>query len=161
MRPTTPGWVYVLESARPGVVKIGRTARNAGARAREIEGDGAYAGFAPFREVLSRPVSDCCAVEAAAHRMLSHRRVRAAGRSRELFAVPADEARRVVEAAAESLRGRYVLPHRRPASKRRWHAATRAVLRPGRGCPPGMARRVLGAALVLLALWHLAGLLPP
>lgn len=161
MKPTTAGWVYVLESARPGVVKIGRTARNAGARAREIEGDGAYADFAPFREAWSRPVSDCCAVEAAAHRMLSHRRVRAAGRSRELFAVPADEARRVVEAAADSLRGRYVLPHQRPASKRRWHAVMRAVPRPGQRCLPGMARRVLGAALVLLALWHLAGLLPP
>lgn len=161
MKPTTPGWVYVLESARPGVLKIGRTARNAGARAREIEGDGAYADFAPFREVWSRPVSDCCAVEAAAHRMLSHRRVRAAGRSRELFAVPADEARRVVEAAADALRGRYVLPHRRPASKRRWRAALRPVLRPGRRYPLGVTRRVLGAMLVLLALWRLAELLPP
>lgn len=150
--PTTPGWVYVLASARPGVVKIGRSTRNAGARARELAGSEGYAGFGPFREVLARPVADCAHVEAAAHRMLAHRRVRV-GRTpaRELFQVEADEACRVVEAAAGSLRGRTApargrTPRRGP--RLRWHPRRRTW-------------RAVGAGLLLLAaLWSL-GVLPP
>ena len=149
--PSTPGWVYVLASVRPGIVKIGRSTRNAGARARELEGSTGYARFGPFREVLARPVADCAHVEAAAHRMLAHRRVRI-GRTpcRELFRVELGEACRVVEAAAGSLRGRPAPPQRRPARRGpplRWRPRSRAW-------------RMVGAGLVLLAsLWSL-GMLP-
>ncbi len=150
--PTTPGWVYVLASARPGVVKIGRSTRNAGARARELAGSEGYAAFGPFREILAWPVADCAHVEAAAHRMLAHRRVRI-GRtpSRELFQVEAGEACRVVEAAAGSLRGRAAPARRRPVRR-----GLRLRWRPGR-----RTWRTVGAGLVLLAaLWSL-GVLPP
>lgn len=110
---TTPGWVYVLAStSHPGVVKVGRTGRNALGRARELDRSEGYATFGPWQEVWSRAVSDSGHVETAAHRMLAHRRLRI-GRStfRELFRVDAGEACRVVEAAAGSLR--------RPPSPRR------------------------------------------
>ena len=147
--PTTPGWVYVLAStSKPGVVKIGKTTRNAIGRARELGREGGYAGFGPFTEVLSRPVSDCGHVESAVHRMLAHRRVRV-GRStcRELFRVDADEACRVVEAAAGSLRR---LPGAAP--RRRRGRAQRAFW------GVRLRGRTLAAAVVLLALlWLLDG----
>lgn len=144
MSPTTPGWVYVLASSRPGVVKIGHSTRNAGARARELGGSEGYAQFGPFREIMARPVADCTHVEAAAHRMLAHRRVRV-GRTpmRELFQVDAGEACRVVEAAAASIRGRpAAAPPRRRKRRGRLRLSAQAW------------RAVLGGIILLAALWH-------
>lgn len=152
MISTTPGWVYVLASTtRPGVVKVGKTTRNAAGRAKELGRSEGYAEFGPFAEVWSRAVSDCARVESAAHRMLAHRRVKVRRTlCRELFQVEADEACRVVEAAANSLRGRSV-PVRRRAFRPAWRPRLSR-----------RARRMVGGTLALLALlWLLDGLALP
>lgn len=127
--PTTPGWVYVLVSSRPGVIKIGRSTRHAGVRAQELEQCEGYAEYGPFREVMSRPVADCSRVEAAAHRMLEHRRIKVGNApARELFHVEVSEACRVVHAAASSLYGRPEQRRsydRRTYSRRFWPAPRR------------------------------------
>ncbi len=125
--PQVPGWVYVLTNpGLPGCVKIGGTSRTATHRARELVSE--YGTAAPFVIARRLAVADWFAVEQAAHRMLSDRRV---PRS-ELFEVTPREAVRVIRVAAAayarpwglsawmrrlsfgpSSRGRYGTPWRR------------------------------------------------
>ena len=122
-----PGWVYVMSCPDfPHCVKIGGTSRTAMHRAGELVGEYGTAGR--FAVLDRHPVSDWFAVEQAAHRMLSDRRL---PRS-ELFRVAPAEASRVIRAAARAYdrpslfrrlllprlvlapqRGRYGLPWRR------------------------------------------------
>lgn len=126
VRPTIPGCVYVLASgSHPGIVKVGRTSRSAYSRALELDVAPGYAAFAPWREVWSEVVSDTGYVEGAAHRMLAHHRIRFDRIAcRELFRVEPAEARRVVSAAAQSLRGRpRAVPARRERAGVLWRRA--------------------------------------
>jgi hypothetical protein len=90
------GWVYVLETGRAGVLKIGHTTRTPRDRGRELEADPAYRDFAPFTTVWCMPVAHAHAVEARVHRMLGDRRVRG-----ELFRVDLEEVKLVAMAAAQ------------------------------------------------------------
>ena len=95
----SPGWVYVLTNpAYPGCVKIGGTGRTATHRARELLHE--YGPGQPFAvaEDCLFPVSDWRNVEAAAHRMLSDRRL---PRS-ELFRCSPVQAARTIKAAARA-----------------------------------------------------------
>ncbi len=145
VKPTTPGWVYVLESSRPGVVKIGLSTRSAEARARELDRCADYAAYGPFREVWSRAVPDCPAVEAAAHRMLAHKRVQVGGSPcRELFRVDTAEACRVLAAVADSRRGRHAAPSRRPTRPAgSWRSGRRSLRATMRGVAGLVAASVL------------------
>ena len=152
VRPTVPGWVYVLASqSKPGIVKIGRTTRNAIGRARELERSEGYAAFGPWTEAWSCAVSDSGHVETAAHRMLAHHRIRL-GRvqCRELFWVDLEEACRVVEAAAGSLRGRIVMTQPRP---RRFRPSKR--LRFGSRITRRLTRALAALAFCLTLVWLL------
>ena len=93
--PQEPGWVYVLTNpSLPGCVKIGGPGRPATHRARELVAE--YGAAAAFQIRHRHAVADWHAVEQAAHRMLSDRRL---PRS-ELFEVSPREASRVIRAAA-------------------------------------------------------------
>ena len=113
-----PGWVYVLSCPDfPGCCKIGGTSRTATHRAGELVGEYGTAGR--FTIMDRHPVADWFAVEQAAHRMLSDRRL---PRS-ELFEVVPAEASRVIRAAARayerpSLFRRLLLPRRVLAPQR-------------------------------------------
>ncbi len=64
-----PGWVYVLTNrGLPGVVKIGMTTRDTFIRTTELLRE--YGTVFPFAVASRHAVSDCAAVEAAAHRLL-------------------------------------------------------------------------------------------
>ncbi len=133
-----PGWVYVLVSQRdPRVVKIGRTTYSAYRRAEQLAETPGYRDFAPYAVSCSIAVFDCAFVEAASHRMLSHKRVRRRD-CQELFWANPQEARRVVEAAARSLQGR-------PSS----HFGRRAPFWRRRGD----GRTVTAVALLVLFVW--------
>jgi len=114
-----PGWVYVLTCPSfPGCCKIGGTGRTATHRAGELAGE--YASGQPFAVVYRVPVSDWHAVELAAHRMLSDRRL---PRS-ELFTCTPRQARAVVKAAARAHRRPWLgwlMPSSRRGSGRRWN----------------------------------------
>ena len=93
----SPGWVYVLTNpAYPGCCKIGGTGRTATHRARELVNE--YGPGQPFSIAKRFPVSDWPNVEAAAHRMLSDRRL---PRS-ELFRCSTGQAARTIKAAARA-----------------------------------------------------------
>jgi hypothetical protein len=89
------GWIYALASpSLPGVIKIGRTARDPVTRAREL---GGYAGAtADYVVVAHAAVSDAVACETHAHRMLRHCR----RKGTELFDVTPARARAVIFAVA-------------------------------------------------------------
>lgn len=75
---TEAGWLYVLEiPALPGVVKVGRTARDPSLRCRELGG-----ADCPFELVVAwkKPVPDAPAAERQAHRMLVAKRLKRADR---------------------------------------------------------------------------------
>ncbi len=120
--PTGPGWVYVLTCPDfPGCSKIGGTSRTATHRKRELVREyGTSEGFTVAGR--PRPVADWFAVEQAAHRMLSDRRV---PRS-ELFRVSPREARRVVRICAAA----YARPWGLSAWLRRRMLAPSRVARP-------------------------------
>lgn len=93
-----PGYVYIMSHALwsriggTGAIKIGKTRYDPNKRSLQI---------ASASGLLNRPtvewcawVADCGAVERAVHRHLSRYRV---SRRRELFAVPVDVARTVIE----------------------------------------------------------------
>ena len=93
----SPGWVYVLTNpAYPGCVKIGGTGRTATHRAAELVHE--YGPGQPFTIAKRFPVADWPNVEAAAHRMLSDRRL---PRS-ELFRCSTRQAGRTIKAAARA-----------------------------------------------------------
>lgn len=99
------GWVYVLETGRAGVLKIGHSTRTPSDRARELAKDPAYRDFAPFTTVWCMPVSHAHDVETRVHRMLGDRRVKG-----ELFRVELEEVKAVALAASQQHRP--VLPRR-------------------------------------------------
>lgn len=139
-----PGWVYVLTCPDfPHCCKIGGTSRTATHRAAELVGE--YGTAARFAVVDRHPVSDWFAVEQAAHRMLSDRRL---PRS-ELFEVAPSEASRVIRAAAAA--------HAHPWALSVW--LRRLVTGPRSSRPPsGYSRRRRGTNwLPLLLLLAVAG----
>lgn len=70
----TPGWVYVLTNpGLPGVVKIGQTTRDTLTRSTELLRE--YGTVYPFAVASRHAVSDCVAVEAAAHLLLDRCRL--------------------------------------------------------------------------------------
>lgn len=110
----TPGRVYVVASrSHPGIVKIGRTSQHPSVRREQLDAAYGYRSFGPWDPVWSTPVADSCHVEAAAHRLLAHRRVRLKWlQCREMFRATPDEACRAVQSACQSRR---VCVPRRPA----------------------------------------------
>lgn len=154
--PTLAGWVYILASPHGGgIVKIGRTTRNGPDRAAEINRAPGYRSLRPWREVWCKPVADCVRVETAAHRMLSHRRIKIDDLAcNELFCVELEGAVAVVEAAAASVAAG-------GGATRTTRTSTRSAYRPAR--QRRVARMVrcfaLGAALAGFAVYE--GLLPP
>jgi len=69
-----PGWVYVLTNpGLSGVVKIGQTTRDTLARSTELLHE--YGTVYPFAVASRHAVSDCVAVEAAAHLLLDRCRL--------------------------------------------------------------------------------------
>ncbi len=63
------GYIYVLvNSAMPGLVKVGKTARDPVGRAQELSGATGVA--APFMVVFEQVFVDCDAAESAIHRSL-------------------------------------------------------------------------------------------
>lgn len=118
----TPGYVYVLSHplwsriGQTGAVKIGKTRHDPNKRSLQI---------ASASGLLSRPtvewcawVADCGAVERAVHRHLSRYRVSS---RRELFAVPVDVARTVIERSTK-VRSIRVMPRSTRRRKRYGHA---------------------------------------
>jgi hypothetical protein len=151
-----PGWVYVLTCPDfPGCCKIGGTGRTATHRAAELVVE--YGTTAAFTIVDRHPTADWWAIEQAAHRMLSDRRL---PRS-ELFQCTPAEASRVIQAAA--------LAYAKPWAPAVW--LRRMALPPHPVGPPGRSRRtrwrfrrrrsndgralllVFAAIAVWLALW--------
>ena len=88
------GQVYVISNpSMPGMVKIGLTTRTVQQRISEL--NRASGVPTPFKIEYVFEVSDCHAVEKAAHRELSRSRVAS---NREFFAVTPDEAKNVIQA---------------------------------------------------------------
>ena len=91
----TPGWVYILTNpGLPGVVKIGQTTRDTRTRSTELLRE--YGTVYPFVVASRHAVSDCVAVEAAAHLLLDRCRLPAS----ELFRCDVATAQKAVLAAA-------------------------------------------------------------
>jgi hypothetical protein len=142
---SNPGWVYVLTNpALPRrCCKIGGTGRTATHRKAELVRE--YGAPAPWEIASRHVVADWLAVEQAAHRMLSDRRL---PRS-ELFEVSPREAARVIRAAAAA--------YRRPWGLTAW--LRRLTLpRPARGSYTARYRRrgsrdglLIGGLLLALA----------
>ena len=111
----TPGWVYILTNpGLPGVVKIGQTTRDTLTRSTELLRE--YGTVYPFVVASRHAVSDCVAVEAAAHLLLARCRLPAS----ELFRCDVATAQKAVLAAAGNVLAvpwwlRLWLPSPRPA----------------------------------------------
>ena len=91
----TPGWVYVLTNpGLPGVLKIGQTTRDTLTRSTELLRE--YGTVYPFAVASRHAVSDCVAVEAAAHLLLDRCRLPAS----ELFRCDVTTAQKAVLATA-------------------------------------------------------------
>lgn len=90
----SPGYVYILvNSAMPGLVKVGKTARDTHARAAELS---AATGVpVPFVVAFQEHFVDCDAAETFLHTELERRGVRAA-RNREFFQVAPNEVVRII-----------------------------------------------------------------
>ncbi len=135
------GWIYALASpSLPGVIKIGRTARDPVTRAREL---GGYAGAtAQYVVVAHAAVSDAVTCETHAHRMLRHCR----RQGTELFDVTPGRARAVIFAVARSTPRSFrpFSPRRRGYQRRFTRHSTRVYRKL---CAAGL----LGAALLLYA----------
>ena len=92
------GFCYVLVNpGLPGIVKVGRTIRDTNERASELWRE--YGTEHPFTVVSKHGVSDCCAVEALAHKLLARYRV---PRS-ELFECRPQEAQAAIRKAARMI----------------------------------------------------------
>lgn len=147
------GWVYVCNTAEPGLVKVGMTSRAPTERAKELAHDAAYRRFAPFTVAWSRPIFDCAAVESATHRMLGDKRARHL--PREMFRTTAEEASRVANAAAEAAYIQNRPQHRRRAPpqetrrQRRWPGPRRRL--PSLTAGHLIALGLAAAALVMLS----------
>jgi hypothetical protein len=97
------GFVYILISPNSDFVKIGRTERPISERLRGINGGEAYAPHGPWELSDFVHVSDCTAVETAAHRHFRDRKVIVAG-TNELFGVSPHEARKQLRLIGSPLR---------------------------------------------------------
>ena len=83
----SPGFVYILiNSALPGLLKLGITARDPEERARELQGTGLPTPFAVAHQLY---VQDCERVERAVHSLLAEHRV---ADNREFFSISVDDA---------------------------------------------------------------------
>lgn len=113
-----PGWVYVLTNpGLPGVIKIGQTTRDTLARSTELLHE--YGTVYPFTVSSRHTVSDCVAVEAAAHLLLDRCRLLAS----ELFRCDMATAQRAVLAATGDVLAS-------PWRRRVWWSLRRPSLRP-------------------------------
>lgn len=69
-----PDWAYALAcDGKPGVVKMGGTARSARERVAELASEPGYGAFAPFRVLAEQEVPDWRRVEASVHWVLRRR----------------------------------------------------------------------------------------
>ncbi|WP_244832487.1 GIY-YIG nuclease family protein [Caballeronia sp. TF1N1] len=136
-----PGWIYVLTNPHmPGLVKIGLTTRTPTARMGELA---AATGVPePFKLEWCRAVTDCAAVEAIVHRMMSDRRV---SNRREFFRADVATARQVIEAAAGSMLRR---PYRPRLTRTQSGRRKRKRHRGGDSLPVLFA--LAGAALIVV-----------
>lgn len=100
------GWLYILSTNRPGVVKIGMTAWSPELRAEQLATEWNYAALAPFRVVWAKCLPDMEAAERATHHMLRSRRT--IDLPSEAFHARADEAVAAAEAVSASMRRRYL-----------------------------------------------------
>jgi TPR repeat protein len=93
------GWIYVLvNSAMPGLAKVGRTIRPPSERAAELS---SVTGVpAPFVLAFEEPFADCHAAERAIHAELDRRGLRA-WQNREFFRASSTDIIRLVLRAAE------------------------------------------------------------
>lgn len=91
-----PGWVYILETRHPDMVKVGLTRRIVGERIAELNETPGYRGFTPFRCAYVVQVPDPERVEARVKRMLRGRRWKSDLGCSELFRVDVRQARRTV-----------------------------------------------------------------
>jgi hypothetical protein len=144
----TCGWVYVLGTNRPGVVKIGMTTRTPSTRCIEVEANAAYRDLAPFVVLASIAVSDCRRVETVVHRMLADRRQYRRGR-REIFRVDLDTAQAVIAAADRA-------PERpRTAATQHYQPRRRSAWKAGRATRRAMRVAVTVAGVAVALLWML------
>lgn len=107
------GYVYVLSNpSMPGIVKIGRTFRDPGARAAELSG----ATGVPTPFVIEATVSswNCVWLEKLVHLQLGRRRV---NRNREFFRCTLDEALEATETASKKMKGNR---YRRRGGRLKW-----------------------------------------
>lgn len=141
------GWVYVLTNpGLPGVVKIDLTTRDTDRRSAELLRE--YGTVYPFAVAARHAVSDCVAVEAAAHRLLNACRLPAS----ELFCCDVATAQKAILSAAGDVLAA-------PWWLRAWRSLRRLSLRPAyrpydrpywrqrRGSSDGLF--ILGLAVVL------------
>lgn len=100
------GWLYILSTNRPGVVKVGMTAWSPELRAEQLAAQWNYARLAPFTVLWAKCLPDMACAERATHHMLRHRR--AIDLPSEAFNARADEAVAAAEAVSASMRRRYL-----------------------------------------------------
>lgn len=97
------GWIYVLvNSAMPGLVKVGRTTRPPAERVAELSGATGVA--LPFVLAFEHEFADCTAAERLIHAELDRRGRRVAA-NREFFSSPASEVVRLILQLAARLPG--------------------------------------------------------
>lgn len=97
------GFVYILISPNSDYIKVGRTERPIAERRRGINGGEAYAPHGPWELSDFVHVTDCVAVEGAAHRHFRDRKVVVQG-TNELFSVSPHEAREQLRLMSGPLR---------------------------------------------------------
>ena len=161
MKADEPGWLYVLHiPALPGVVKVGRTARDPSLRCRELGGPDC-----PFELVVAwkKPVGNAGRAEMQAHRMLVGKRLKRADKTlghasfagmREFYRADVKDVVSVLDVIVRS-QDRLPLPVSRQASKplrvRRRIFGRKPVL--------PVRRRRHGAEMVLVPLLLIAALM--
>lgn len=161
MKADEPGWLYVLHiPALPGVVKVGRTARDPSLRCRELGGPDC-----PFELVVAwkKPVRNAGRAENQAHRMLVGKRLKRADRAlghasfagaREFYSADVKEVVSVLDVIARSQDRPPLAVSRQAATSLR---AGRRIF--GRKPLPRVPRRRRGAEMVLIPVFLIAALM--
>jgi hypothetical protein len=98
------GFVYILVSPNSSYIKIGGTERPIKERLRGINGTESYADHGPWQLSDFLHVTDWRLVEGGLHRYFQDENVREVPGTRELFSVPAYEARKRLRATDSTLR---------------------------------------------------------